>query len=48
MSRTGGGDDISIGSTGFDWWGGIISIDNGGIGAKIIVGGAGVKDGATR
>ena len=47
VCRIGGGDDSSIGGTDFDWWGGVISVDDGGIRAKIIAGAAGVKYGTT-
>ena len=45
--RAGGGDDRTIGGTGCDGVGCIIAIDNGGIGAKIVSGAAGVEDGTS-
>ena len=47
LGRAGGCDNGTIGSTGCDGGGCIVTVDNGGIGAKIVPSAAGVEDGAS-
>ena len=48
FGRIGGGDECSVRGTGRDGRGCVVSVDDRGIGAKIVAGAAGVKDGTTR